>query len=390
MNKLILSYIFTSASVWVFSFLMPLLFLSAKASPLLITVAYAVSLSPYLIVTPIAGALCDRFNKKYMMLFGELLAALSIATIVMMPMNDATIPFILLLTFIAASAGVMHHPTFQSIIPSVIHQDSREKFNATINGVDNIVNIFSPLGAGSLLMLLNHQQVLVLCIALNCVSFLIIACLNYQHRSDHRTQEKKNIVLSILDGFRYVARQPVLRSACIMFFAANFGITLFVANVPYIFIHNLGASEGTLSICFAVLGAGALLGSFCSVKLMTRFRYGSIIVCSTFLQGLCYLINACFDTYYMIAGVMFFTYGMSASTIVSFFTLRQKIAPASLLGRVTATTRMLVYTAIPLAAMTGGYFLNCGGHHKQLLIIGGALMVASAFYGRKSALFGAG
>lgn len=76
---------------------MPLLFLSAKASPLLITIVYAVAFSPYLIVTPFAGALCDRFNKKYMMLFGELLAALSIAIITLMSISDTNIPLILLL-----------------------------------------------------------------------------------------------------------------------------------------------------------------------------------------------------------------------------------------------------------------------------------------------------
>ncbi|QQS16848.1 MAG: MFS transporter [Neisseriales bacterium] len=184
MSRLILSYIFTSSSLWIFSFLMPLLFLSAKAPPLLITTAYAVAFSSYLIVTPFAGGLCDRFNKKMMLLLGELLASLSIAIIAIMPINSTTTPLILLLTFIAASAGVMHHPTFQSIIPSVVHPDFREKFNAKINGIDNVVNILAPLGAGSLLILMNHQQVLLSCIALNCISYLIITYLNYQHFSD--------------------------------------------------------------------------------------------------------------------------------------------------------------------------------------------------------------
>ncbi len=341
-------------------------------------------------MTPFAGALCDRFNKKYMMLFGELLAALSIAIITLMSISDTNISLILLLTFIAASAGVMHHPTFQSIIPSIVGQDFRGKFNAKINGIDNIVNVFAPLGAGSLLMLMNHQQVLVLCIVLNCISFLIIAYLNYQYHPNHNSQESVGIFLSILNGFRYVIHHPILRSASIVFLIFNFGVHLFIANIPYIFIHDLGANEGTLSICFAMLGIGALLGSFLSVKLMAKFHYGSIIVGAAFLVGICYLISACFSTYYAIAGFMCVACGVTSLIIISFFTLRQKIVQASLLGRVTATTRMLAYATIPLAAIIGGYFLNCGGHYKQLLIISGMLMVTSALYGRKSALFGAG
>ena len=243
MNQLALSYVFTSASVWIFSFLMPLLFLSIKASPLLITTAYAVAFSPYLIVTPFAGALCDRFNKKYMMLFGELLAALSITIIALMPASDTTIPLILPLVFIAASAGVIHHPTFQSIIPSVVPLDFREKFNAKINGIDNVINIFAPLGAGSLLIFMTHQQVLGLCIALNGISFLIIAYLNYQRHPDQHAQATKGIFLSMWDGLQYVIRQPVIKSACIMFIITNFGISLFVATIPYVFIHDLGANE---------------------------------------------------------------------------------------------------------------------------------------------------
>jgi uncharacterized membrane protein YuzA (DUF378 family) len=39
---------------------------------------------------------------------------------------------------------------------------------------------------------------------------------------------------------------------------------------------------------------------------------------------------------------------------VTWFTLRQRIVPAHLLGRVIATTRLIAYVAIPIAAFVGG------------------------------------
>jgi len=54
--------------------------------------------------------------------------------------------------------------------------------------------------------------------------------------------------------FKVLSHQPVIKSACIMFIITNFGTSLFVLTIPYVFIHDLGANERALSICFAMLG----------------------------------------------------------------------------------------------------------------------------------------
>jgi len=108
-----------------------------------------------------------------------------------------------------------------------------------------------------------------------------------------------------------------------MFIITNFGTSLFVSTIPYVFIHDLGANERALSICFAMLGTGALLGSFCSVKLIGKFYYGSIVVGVTFLVGACYLISPCFSAYHTIADFIYFAYGTTSSIIV-FFHIKTK------------------------------------------------------------------
>ncbi|MGP3924263.1 hypothetical protein [Streptomyces sp. 8N616] len=66
-------------------------------------------------------------------------------------------------------------------------------------------------------------------------------------------------------------------------------------------------------------------------------------------------------------------YGIGTVNMVSWFVLRQRTAPARLLGRVVATTRMIAFMSIPVASILGGV-LEQHWHNMYLIIaIAGAL-----------------
>jgi hypothetical protein len=64
---------------------------------------------------------------------------------------------------------------------------------------------------------------------------------------------------------------------------------------------------------------------------------------------------------------------LSTINIVTWFTLRQRIVPGHLLGRVIATTRLIAYVSIPIASFVGGALL--ASTQNMYLIIGIAALL---------------
>jgi predicted MFS family arabinose efflux permease len=80
------------------------------------------------------------------------------------------------------------------------------------------------------------------------------------------------------------------------------------------------------------------------------------------------------------ATVGLFVYGVAAVTwTVNVTTLRQLTTPREMLGRVTATMRVVSYSVIPVAALTGGLLGSAIGlRHTLAVAAAGAVLAALA------------
>ncbi|VDH10305.1 H+ Antiporter protein [Lactiplantibacillus plantarum] len=72
--------------------------------------------------------------------------------------------------------------------------------------------------------------------------------------------------------------------------------------------------------------------------------------------------------------------------VITYFSLRQRVVPKIILGRVVSVTRMISYIAMPLGSFFGDYLL---GHHISLyviILIAGLLRTLVGIYARSTPL----
>ena len=127
----------------------------------------------------------------------------------------------------------------------------------------------------------------------------------------------------------------------------------------YIFLANtLRFNPFEIGVTFAFTGVGALGGALLAPQLLKRFAPGPLLLTTTISAG-------CITFLLLIARNMFavgipwgITMTLSTINIVTWFTLRQRTVPSQLLGRVIATTRLIAFVSIPLAAFIGGALLS--------------------------------
>lgn len=129
----------------------------------------AISTIPYILFAPIAGRVCDKINRKKIMISLDLFCSIMIGcyALILFKGNDnvyivGTVMFILSICF------TLYGPAVTSSIPQIVEEDKLTSANGVINQVNSVVNFAGPIIAGVLYGLAGIKII----VLINAVSFL--------------------------------------------------------------------------------------------------------------------------------------------------------------------------------------------------------------------------
>jgi Na+/melibiose symporter-like transporter len=161
----------------------------------------------------------------------------------------------------------------------------------------------------------------------------------------------------IAEGLRFLWRNRLLRVFSVMVGVFNFA-TAATFSILVLYAVGPGSAMGMSAPAFGFLlttvAAGSLLGSFAAERLERRIGRAKTLGLSFAINAALVGIPAVTANPYVIGAVFF---GGGAALIVSnvvMVSLRQRITPARLLGRVNAGHRLVAYGTKPLGAVAGG------------------------------------
>lgn len=365
------------------AFLMPLILLEVTNSPIYVSTAYAVGMLPYIVVTPIAGILGDSINKKRMIQIGELVSVVFVIVLTFIPFTTEYTGLLLIFHFILSSTIALHHPAFQAIIPSVVSKEKVSYFNAYVGTIDNLISISAPALVGLCLLVSTKKTLLYGTAAGYLLSFGIISWLPYQPLHSPPPLRLSTVLKSITEGFQFIWTTPFIKYAMFMFVGINFGTHFFQGSFMYHLRNDYLIPENQLGYYLIPFGVFSIMGALIAPRLIERFSSGKIIILTAALDGCIVLIITLSQNPLITAGLWGLTGALSAIIIVTFFTLRQRIAPAHLLGRTVAFTRMIAYLAIPAGAISGGFIFEKTNEFSWIAAISGsALLMSSLIFWR--------
>ena len=183
------------------------------------------------------------------------------------------------------------------------------------------------------------------------------------------------------DGAVYVYRDLVLRHYCLLFAMTNLGLAIFTSNLMFFLLGGLGLSVTGSGIVLGVSGGGAIAGSLAAPFVGRYVGPGPVIVAATLLSGLGILSLDWLQDARVIAVVWGFVLATNSIVIVTFFTLRQRIVPAELLGRAVAVSRLVSFLAIPIGSAFGGWLATREGSLQLPILLAGLIVFASGLVG---------
>lgn len=282
-----------------------------------------------------AGGIIDRANRRKLMIWTDLIRALLIASVPVMP----SVWGIYIVLWFVSMAKVFFTPASTTYITELVPVEKRKKFNAFYSLTTSGAFIVGPAIAGILFMLGSVD----IAILLNSFSFLIsaILLLFLPNLQNEKQSFKNPLSFSAIreDAKTVIAfgrEAPVFILVLVLYLGTLF-TTFAMDTQEVVFTQRVvGLSELDYSLLISITGIGSILGAltvaFFSDKLTIRFLFGGGLLLMS-LGYILYAISSSFATI-TIGFIILGFFNSFANT--GYNTFYQYHVPIEIMGRVTS------------------------------------------------------
>jgi MFS family permease len=370
-HKALVASGFANLADGVFQVALPLLAVQLTRSPLLIAGVSLAARLPWLLAL-VAGALADRLDRRQTMVRVNLVRTVLLGGLALAVVADvATLPMLYAVALLLGMAETLFDTSAQSLLPALVPREELTGANSRLFAVELVANTFvgPPLGgllaAAGLAVAMGVPAAAYLagagCLALLAGSFRAAGT---EAAGSSRLRDE------IAEGARFVWRHPVLRPLAIMLgvqnmaFAAVFAVYVLFAVAP----GPMGLSASGYGVLLATLGVGSLLGSWLTVPAERRLGRVRTLLLSVVL-GAATLLVPVLTSSPVLVGISLAVSGVSMMlwNVVT-VSLRQRITPDRLLGRMNAAYRLVGWGTMPIGALLGGALATWLGLRPTFLV----------------------
>jgi MFS family permease len=311
----------------------------------------------FLVIGLPAGAWCDRWHRRPVMVTADLARFLLLLSIPVAAWAHAlTIWQLFAVLLLVSVATVFFDVAYQSYLPALIDADDLTEGNAKLQGSAAVAMVAGPSIAGFLIQSLRAPIAIVVDAVSFAISALSVATIRKPEESPARP-ESRRLRTEIAEGLQVVRGQPVLRTLAAATATLNFFMAAFSAIVMIFLARTLELSAGMIGVLMTIGSVGGLAGAVLTSPMSRRFGQGRTawvplaIGCPVGL--LIPLTHRGGQLALFIVGWFAFSFAITVYNIAG-VTLRQTLCPTALLGRMNATMRFLSVGAMPVGALIGG------------------------------------
>jgi MFS family permease len=143
-----------------------------------------------------------------------------------------------------------------------------------------------------------------------------------------------------------------------------------------------GVRTGAYGVFLAAGAVGNLLGSVLTERVVGRFGSASTLIGTAVVSGLAYLVMAAAHGWQLAAPAYFVSGMVVAMLSVAAISLRQRLTPSDLMGRVGSAWRGVVWGTAPIGALFAGVLAALGGLRLPIFLAGALQILVAVVFAR--------
>ena len=315
----------------------------------------------YLLFALFAGVLIDRYNRKMMMLVYDFMSLSALAVLLVIQSAGHLEVWHLYLAAVIQGIGfAFQSPSYSAAITTMVPRNEYIRANGLMSLLNDGPDIFGPLLAGGLYLIIGLNGIL----ALNLLTFvfsigalLFVDVPSRPHRIANISPRK--ILAQTIYGIRYIFRRPGLLGLQLIFFLGNLfsGIALSTAALYPMILLRTGNDTAAVGIIQSVGALTAVLsGIFITAWGGIKRPINAIL--------LGWIISSIFGLTFLGIGQVFLIWmaGIVINSIfdpvvnVSMDAFLQTKIPPEVQGRVFSASDFLAQALIPFTPLLAGLF----------------------------------
>ena len=347
---------------------------------------------PDLLFGLVAGAWVDRKRRRPLLVGADLGRAVLLGAIPVAAIGGhLSFTLLWVVAFGSALLNLVFILASVAVLPSIVRQEQLVDANSKLMMSDSVLTIAGPGLAGALVQVVGAPRAIIG----DCLSYLVSAWslggIGRREPEPARARERPSLRAEIWEGLRALFQTPLLT-----ILAVSMGVIVVAGAVQQTVLilyltRNLGLSPATIGIISTANGVGALIGAALVARCARWFGIGATIIGGASIGVVSMLaVPAAERTPWVeptlavstaLSGLAFSLFGITQMS------LRQRITPVHLLGRVTAARRFLIFCMAPVGAVLAGFLGDRIGFAPTLIVgaaiagIGVLIMLASPIRG---------
>jgi len=325
---------------------------------------------PSVLVSPFAGALVDRWDRRRVMFASDTVAAVAtLALAVLYATDSLELWHVFLAVAVIGLSNAFQEPAWLASIPLLVPKAHLGRANGLVQLNQGVSLVLAPALAGAVLVTAGLQAVLFIDVATFFVAMIALLIVRFPRPEGHATANTSSLRAEAAVGWRFVRERPGLFGLLWIYAGVNFSLAF--ANVLLIPLVVAFASEGAAGGVFSAAGIGLITGSVAvsawgGPKRRVRGTMTAIAVGGAFVM-LCGVRPSVLLVAVCSVGLMAIVPVANTSSQV----LWQLKVPPAMQGRVFSIRRMISQGISPIAILASGPLAD--RVFEPLLAEGGAL-----------------
>lgn len=341
-----------------FQLALPLFALRITRSPAAIAGLAFAARVPWLVLGVVSGTVADRLDRRTTMVRVDVARAALIGALAIVLVLDRGELWLLYAVALALGAGeTLFDTSSMALLPAIVQPDDLSRANSRLFAVEMGMNQFVGPPLAGLLAGVTISLAFTTSAAAYLAAAAILLTLPGTFRADAPggVVERNRLRQDMAEGLRYLTQHRLLRTLTAMVGISMLSSAAAISLLPVFSVAPgpLGLTEFQFGLLLTSAAAGSLVSSLVADRVEQRLGRQRVLLICILTDGIAIAVLAVGVVPVAVAVGVALGFSQILWQVVT-VTLRQRIVPNHLLGRVSGAHRTVALGSLSLGAAAGG------------------------------------
>ncbi|MEG0377397.1 MAG: MFS transporter, partial [Eubacterium sp.] len=321
----------------------------STSSGIMMAISTLVTFIPQVVISPFAGVWADRYSRKRLIIFADLLVALATLFLaISFFMGNRSILIVFIVSAVRSVGTGIQMPAVGALIPQLTPKEKLMRitgFNSTLQSMTMIV---APAASGALLSGISIEATFFIDVITAIIGITLLCTIKIPLHQKAMEAKNTSTLNDLKTGLVYALKHPFIKILLIFYAILMFLVTPTAFLTPLLIARTYGNEIWYLSANEIAYSVGATLGG---LIVASWGGFKSRITTIMFFSTLCGLLSTIlgFSPYFVLFIAAMFFVGITVPFITSPITvLLQEKVEESMLGRIFSLVQIVSATAFPV------------------------------------------